>query len=172
MSSALTSDYSMVIKNNSSVSFSLFHAAEYFAGATSRPAQDLSPGATTVYAWDSTIGQTAPTKTCHGHIYYSPVKESGPARAWAVEIQGYTPDGGRPKTRYQYGDASLEYPKSEPSPQFWLAAPGKSWRDSYSFAMPYSKVMITVADDPHEAQFESTGRPLYSIAVTIEDFDE
>ncbi|KAK6974336.1 hypothetical protein R3P38DRAFT_598713 [Favolaschia claudopus] len=143
MSSALTSDYplAMVIKNNSSASFSLFHAAEYLAGATTHPAQDP----TTVYAWDSmaTVGQTAPSETCHGHTLYSPPPSRNPVP--------HAPD------------ASLDYPRSEPSPRVWLAARGKSWRDSYSFAMLYSKVMITIADDPHE-HAQADGISILSVA--------
>ncbi|KAK7007669.1 hypothetical protein R3P38DRAFT_1660239 [Favolaschia claudopus] len=131
MSSALTSDRRLFHGHQEqlfSAPFSLFHAAEYLAGATTHPAEDP----TTVYAWDSmaTVGQTAPSETCHGHTLYS------------------TPPSRNPVPHAP--DASLDYPRSEPSPRFWLAARGKSWRDSYSFAMLYSKVMITIADDPYE----------------------
>ncbi|KAK6974342.1 hypothetical protein R3P38DRAFT_2812086 [Favolaschia claudopus] len=169
MSAALTSDYSMTVKNNSSVTFTLFHAAEGGGKPKthSRPANSLTPGATTVFAWDSTAGQVS-SETCVGHMYYSPV-QPGPPCVWGIQMEGYTPQGGRPKTKYQYADAANPYSKGEPGPPFWLES-GKGWGEDYEFVIPSMQVKIRVANDPHEREYESTGKPLYSVAVIVEDY--
>ncbi|KAF7352039.1 hypothetical protein MVEN_01166300 [Mycena venus] len=175
MSVVNTSDYSITVKNSSSASFTLFHAAE--AGGdvktTSRPSNELAPGGETCHAWDSRAGQVS-SETCVGHLFYSPSAAPGtPARVWGVQMNGYTPSGGRPKTFYQYADAVNPYNKGEPGPPFWLES-GKDWGESYCFVIPAQshtgRVKITVANDPHDNLYNETGKPLYSVVVLLEDF--
>ncbi|KAF8192895.1 hypothetical protein K438DRAFT_1970006 [Mycena galopus ATCC 62051] len=175
MSVVTTSDYSITVKNSSSASFTLFHAADAGGGAktTSRPSNELAPCGETCLAWDSRAGQVS-SETSVGHLYYSPSAAPGtPARVWGVQMNGYTPSGGRPKTMYQYADAVNPYSKGEPGPPFWLES-GKDWTESYCFVIPAQshtgKVKITVANDSHQDIYNKTGKPLYSVVVRIEDF--
>ncbi|KAJ6603227.1 hypothetical protein DFH09DRAFT_1270179 [Mycena vulgaris] len=172
MSVVENSDYSITVKNSSSASFTLFHAADIGGGAktTSFPSKELAPGSETCLAWDSLAGQVS-SETSVGHIYYSP--SSTPARVWGVQLNGYTPSGGRPKTLYQYANAVNPYNKAEPGPPFWLES-GKGWGESYCFAIPAQsksgKVKITVANDPHDEHYNETGKPLYSVIILVEDY--
>ncbi|KAJ7831116.1 hypothetical protein B0H14DRAFT_3143271 [Mycena olivaceomarginata] len=178
MSVVTTSDYSITVKNSSSAVFALFHAADAGGGAktTSRPSNELAPGGETCLAWDSRAGQVS-SETSVGHLYYSPATAPGVdttrARVWGVQMNGYTPSGGRPKTLYQYADAVNPYNKGEPGPPFWIES-GKAWDESYSFVIPAGsntgRVKITVANDPHGDVYDQTGKPLYSVKVIVEDF--
>ncbi|KAJ7754637.1 hypothetical protein DFH07DRAFT_959662 [Mycena maculata] len=110
MSVVNTSDYSLTVKNSSSASFKLFHAADGGGGAhtTSRPPSDLAPGGEGSLAWDSRDGQVS-SSTSIGHLYYSFAASSdSPARVWGVQLNGYTPSGERPKTLYQYAASLYE----------------------------------------------------------------
>ncbi|KAJ6532855.1 hypothetical protein DFH09DRAFT_1370127 [Mycena vulgaris] len=169
MSVVENSDYSMTVKNSSSASFTLFHAADARGGAktTSYPSRELAPGGETCLAWNSLAGQVS-SETSVGHIYYSPSATPGSTSAlvWGVQMNGYTPRGGRPKTLYQYANAVNPYGKTEPGPPFWIES-GKGWDESYCFVVPAQsktgKVKITVANNPHE-------KPLYSVVVRVEDY--
>ncbi|KAJ7778051.1 hypothetical protein DFH07DRAFT_766263 [Mycena maculata] len=176
MSVVDTSDYSLTVKNSSSVSFTLFHAADVGTNAktTSFPSKELLPNGETCLAWNSdpdSLGRG----TSVGHIYYSPLPGPGKdiARVWGVQLNSYTASGGLPKTFYQYTYAVNPYSKTEPGPPFWLES-GKGWRESYCFVIPVQsetgKVKITVADDPHGDVYSKTGKPLYSVAILIEDY--
>ncbi|KAJ7683042.1 hypothetical protein B0H14DRAFT_3060669 [Mycena olivaceomarginata] len=170
MSIVKNSDYSISIKNSSSASFTLFHAAEG-GGAphtTSRPPNDLAPGGEGCLAWNSTAGQVS-KETSVGHVYYSPCAAPGsstPSRVWGVQMNGYTPSGGRPKTLYQYSNAVNPNGTGEPGPPFWIES-GKGWGESYCFT---GKVKITVDNDPHDDLYSGTGKPLYSVIVCVEDY--
>ncbi|KAJ7085074.1 hypothetical protein C8R44DRAFT_894004 [Mycena epipterygia] len=170
MSVVDNSDYSITVKNSSSASFTLFHAADVGGGAktTSFPSKELAPGGETCLAWNSLAGKVS-DETSVGHIYYSP----SAARVWGVQLNGYTPSGGRPKTLYQYADAVNPYGKTEPGPPFWLES-GKGWDEPYRFAVPAQsktgKIKITVERDPREDPHTESGKPLYSVVVFVEDY--
>ncbi|KAJ7224910.1 hypothetical protein C8J57DRAFT_1390685 [Mycena rebaudengoi] len=171
MSVATKSDYSITVKNSSAMAFKLFHAAEGGGGArtTSRPSADLAPGAEACLAWDSRAGQIS-SETSVGHLYYSSAADkSDPARVWGIQMNGYTPSGGRPKTLYQYSAAVNPYNKLEPGPPFWLDS-GKAWDETYSFVVVgTSSFKVTVSNDSHTEVYNETGKPLYSVIVSIND---
>ncbi|KAJ7080244.1 hypothetical protein C8R44DRAFT_895461 [Mycena epipterygia] len=168
MSVVDSSDYSITVENSSSASFTLFHAADVGGGAktTSFPSKELAPGGQTRLAWNSLAGKIS-SETSVGHIYYS----ISATRVWGVQLNGYTPSGGLPKTLYQYADAVNPYGKTEPGPPFWLES-GKGWDESYCFAVPAQesktgKVKITVVKDFDE---DLHGKPLYGVLVIVEDY--
>ncbi|KAJ6559833.1 hypothetical protein B0H19DRAFT_1069561 [Mycena capillaripes] len=165
MSVVNTSDYSITVKNSSSASFTLFHAADAGGGAktTSRPSNELAPGGETCLAWDSRAGQVS-SETSVGHLYYSPAAAPGsPARVWGVSDERLYPQWWSPE----------DVVPGEPGPPFWLES-DKDWSESYCFVIPAQsqtgKVKITVANDPHDNLYNETGKPLYSVVVLVEDF--
>jgi hypothetical protein len=159
MSVVERSNYSISLKNLSSATFNLFHQGEGGGKphTTAWPSKDLAPGGETCFAWDTTAGKISQDTPC-GHVYYCLTGSFGsdpPPRVWGVQLTGYTPAGGRPKTVYQYSSGVNPYVPNQHGgdvgPSFWIDA-GKAWTESYSFIIPAGSrpgnLKITVKDHP------------------------
>ncbi|KAJ7748986.1 hypothetical protein B0H16DRAFT_1848193 [Mycena metata] len=164
------SNYSIAFKNSSSSTFVLFHYCEGGGKphTTACPSQELAPKGETCFAWDTTAGKINEDTTC-GHVYYcltgSP-ESNPPPRVLGVQLTGYTPTGGPPKTRFQYSSGvNLYGDNSDVAPPFWIDE-GKSWRESYSFIIPAGSrpgnIKITVEPILLDGSY-------YSVMVVIED---
>jgi hypothetical protein len=166
MSVVQRSNYSISFNNKSSATFNLFHQGEGGGKphTTAWPSKELAPGGETCFAWDITAGQVSQDTTT-GHVYYCLTGSFGsdpPPRVWGVQLTGYTPTGGLPKTVFQYAAGVLKavLPAGEDiGPDFWIDA-GKDWRDSYSFIIPAGSkpgnLKITVADHPFDGPVRYT----------------
>lgn len=161
MSVVEKSNYSISLKNLSSATFTLFHQGEGGGKPHTNawPSKDLAPGGETCFAWNTTAGKVSEETTC-GHVYYCLTGVLGsdpPPRVWGVQLTGYTPTGGLPKTVFQYSSGVRGVygvnPYGDDAPQFWIDA-GKAWTESYSFIIPAGStpgnLKITVKDNPFD----------------------
>ncbi|KAJ7748954.1 hypothetical protein B0H16DRAFT_1461455 [Mycena metata] len=83
--------------------------------------KELAPQGDTCFAWDTTAGKINQDTTC-GHVYYCLTGSFGsepPPRVWGVQLTGYTPSGGLPKTLFQYSSGvNLYGDNSDVGPPF------------------------------------------------------
>ncbi|KAJ7748967.1 hypothetical protein B0H16DRAFT_1552362 [Mycena metata] len=169
MSAAEKSNYSISFKNLSSSTFTLFHYGEGGGKphTTAWPSKELAPKGETCFAWDTTAGKISEDTTV-GHVYYCLTggpESDPPPRLWGVQLTGYTPNAGLPKTFFQYS-VGINHHGYDVGPGFWIDA-GKDWRESYSYiipdgSVPQRRLKITVKDHP-------LANPYYSVMVIIED---
>jgi hypothetical protein len=159
MSAATTSDYSITVRNSSTMRFNFF--AYHCRGSMhltrwSSDSRPLDPGGEVCLAWSQP--RETSSRTPYSALFYSPACD--PARVWGIQLTCHTPSGGRPMTLLQYSPADCNELNS------WLDL-GKVWDETYSFivARETTSFKITVSPDSHRDRKKPVCQRLHSFRM-------
>jgi len=178
--SATDYQYSITFHNKTQRAFEQFHAEHSgSAGAhgTVRPG-NLAPGDSGLFAFNSNRSDGDRGTYISGHVFYTVKPAEGDRKVpyvIGVQLANQSEPGGvdtQLTTQFQYGPAIHEASVDDPAPPFWLKA---DKRHGYNFIVPYGSdypgLKVTVENDPHDDSYNSTGKPIYSVKVTLSEFE-